>query len=63
VRQRGEVLERQVARQDEKAVRASAMQARLPTAQPVEHCAAAARGAAATSATANAARMYLRFMP
>ena len=63
MRQCVEVLERQVARQDEKAVRASAMQVRLPTAQPVEHCAAAERGAAATRATANAARMYLRFMP
>jgi len=63
VRQCGEALERHVARQDEKAVRASIMQARLPTAQPVEHCAAVVRGAAATRATANAARMYLRFMP
>ena len=59
----GELLERQVARQDEKAVRAISMQVRLATAQPDVHAAPdAERGAAASSATDNAARTYLRFM-
>jgi len=54
----GELLVRQVARQDEKAVRASAMQVRLPTAQADEHSAPdAERGAAASRATDRAARM------